>query len=139
MIFQALLIAALIGFAICLLGLPALGRGRKVAILTVVGVMLAFSIRPEWSTDAARLLGISRGVDLLFYISHLGLCLLAFMTFLKLRRLELRMTKLVRQLALEPGRAERLGEPGEQPPTPGAASFAGLGGARAPQARPEQP
>ena len=139
MIFQFLLVAVLIGFAIFLLRFPGLGRGRKITILTVVAVMLAFSIRPDWSTDAARLLGISRGVDLLFYISHLALFLLAFLTFLKLRRLEVRLTKLVRQLALEPGRSERLVATQRSMAGIANVSLAGIDGSHAAQSRPEQP
>lgn len=107
MTFQYVLVAVLLGFAAFVLRLGGLGRSRKAAILAVVAAMLAFSIWPEWSTDAARAVGISRGVDLLFYVSHLALFFLAFVTFLKLKRMEMRMTMLVRQLALEPGRAER--------------------------------
>lgn len=107
MTFQLLLVATLVGFAIFLLRFGGIGRTRKALILVVVVAMLVFAIRPEWSTTAARLVGISRGVDLLFYVSHLALLFCAFITFLKLKKMELRMTKLVRQLALEPGSAER--------------------------------
>ena len=105
MTFQYLLVAMLAGFAVYLVRLPGLGRARKGAILVLVASMLVFVIQPEWSTLAARWVGISRGVDLLFYLSHLALFLLAFVTFLKLKKMELRMTRLVRQLALEPSRA----------------------------------
>jgi hypothetical protein len=117
--FQYLLVAVLVGFAIFLVRLPGLGRGRKAAILVLVAAMLVFSIWPEWSTNAAKLVGISRGVDLLFYISHLVLFLLAFVFFLKLKKMEMRMTMLVRQLALEPGRAERQGRSARKGPSPG--------------------
>lgn len=106
MTFQYLLVAILVGFAIYLGRLPGLGRTRKAAIFVLLAAMLVFAIQPEWSTNAARRVGISRGVDLLFYLSHLVLFFLLFVTFLKLKQMELRMTKLVRQLALEPGRAE---------------------------------
>ena len=109
MTFQYLLVAVLVGFAIFLLRQPGLGRGSKASILLLVAAMLVFSIRPEWSTSAAKLMGISRGVDLLFYVSHLALFFIAFMFFLKLKKMEMRLTTLVRQLALEPGRVERRG------------------------------
>lgn len=117
MTFQHLLVAALLGFAVYLLRLPGIGRARKAAIFLLVAAMLVFAIQPEWSTDAARRVGISRGVDLLFYLSHLALFFLAFVTFLKLKKMELRMTRLVRQLALEPGRAaSRQGQPEQDGP-----------------------
>lgn len=106
MTFKYLLVAVLVGFTFYLVRLPGIGHARKGAILLLVAAMLVFAIEPEWSTHAARWVGISRGVDLLFYLSHLTLFFLAFMSFLKLKKMELRMTKLVRQLALEPGRAE---------------------------------
>lgn len=115
MTFQYLLVAALVGFAIYLGRLPGLGRTRKGAIFLLLVAMLVFAIRPEWSTNAAKWVGISRGVDLLFYLSHLMLFLLVFVTFLKLKQMELRMTKLVRQLALEPGRAESVRRAPELP------------------------
>ena len=107
MTFQYLLVVILVGFAIFLLRLPGLGRGSKASMLLLVAAMLVFSVRPEWSTTAARWLGISRGVDLLFYVSHLALFFLAFVFFLKLKKMEMRLTLLVRQIALEPGRQER--------------------------------
>jgi hypothetical protein len=52
----------------------------------------------------AQLVGVSRGVDLLFYLSHLTLFFLAFVYFLKFKSMEARFTKLVRQLALDRAR-----------------------------------
>jgi hypothetical protein len=68
--------------------------------------MLVFAIQPDWSTRVAELVGISRGVDLLFYLSHLMLLFIAFVYFLKFKQMETRFTKLVRQLALERARAD---------------------------------
>jgi hypothetical protein len=112
MTFKYLLVAVLVGFAFYLVRLSGIGRARKGAMLVVVAAMLVFAIEPEWSTLAARWVGISRGVDLLFYLSHLTLFLLAFMSFLRFKKMESRMTMLVQQLALEPSRAaSRRGAP----------------------------
>lgn len=105
MTFKYFLVAALLVFIVVLLRMPGIGSLRKSVIFALVAVMLLFAIRPDWSQSAAQSVGISRGVDLLFYLSHLALFLLAFMYFLKLKRMELRLTKLVRQIALEPGRS----------------------------------
>jgi len=87
-----------------LLLLPRVGYLRKGVIFAFVLVMLIFAIQPDWSTYVAHLVGISRGVDLLFYLTHLILLFIAFVYFLKLKEMELRFTKLVRELALEAAR-----------------------------------
>ena len=131
MTFKYFLVAALIGFSFYLLSLPSIGYLRKGVIFTFVAVMLTFAIQPDWSTDIAKIVGISRGVDLLFYVSHLTLFFIAFLYFLKLKKMELRVTKLVRQLALEPGRAGlHHGSPAwnAEPTIDGLSRGAGLGG-----------
>ena len=100
MTFKYFLVAVLISFIFYLLLLPRVGYLRKGVIFAFVLVMLIFAIQPDWSTYVAHRVGISRGVDLLFYLSHLMLLFIAFVYFLKLREMELRFTKLVRELAL---------------------------------------
>lgn len=120
MTFKYLLVAALIVFSVVLVRMPGIGSMRKGLIFALVAIMLVFAVRPEWSQSAAQAVGIARGVDLLFYLSHLTLFLLAFLAFLKLKRMELRMTKLVRQIALEPGRsASPSGSPAADEPQEG--------------------
>jgi small membrane protein len=104
MTFKYLLVAALIGFIFYLLLLRRLDGLRKAVISVVVLTMLVFAIQPDWSTSVAQLVGISRGVDLLFYLSHLTLFFFAFVYFLKFKNMEARFTKLVRQLALDRAR-----------------------------------
>ena len=105
MTFKYFLIAALIGFIFYLLLLPRLDHLRKGVIFVVVLTMLVFAIQPDWSTVVAQRVGVSRGVDLLFYLSHLILFFFAFVYFLKFKKMEARFTKLVRQLALERARS----------------------------------
>jgi hypothetical protein len=73
MTFKYFLVAVLIGFIFYLLLLRRLDVLRKAVISVVVLTMLVFAIQPDWSTSVAHLVGISRGVDLLFYLSHLTL------------------------------------------------------------------
>lgn len=105
MIFQYFLLGLL---GLCLVYVMALPR-QALMLKAFVGVlllaMLAFTIRPEWSTAAARLVGIGRGVDLLFYLSHLMLFFIAFRYYLRFREMEMKLTRLVRQLALDGARA----------------------------------
>jgi len=105
MTFKYFLVAVLIGFIFYLLLLPRLDVLRKAVISMVVMTMLVFAIQPDWSTSVAQHVGISRGVDLLFYLSHLTLFFFAFVYFLKFKNMEARFTKLVRQLALDRARA----------------------------------
>jgi hypothetical protein len=105
MTFKYFLVAALIGFIFYLLLLRRLDGLRKAVISVVVLTMLVFAIQPDWSTSVAQYVGISRGVDLLFYLSHLTLFFFAFVYFLKFKNMEARFTKLVRQLALDRARA----------------------------------
>ena len=104
MTFKYFLVAVLISFIFYLLLLPRVGYLRKGVIFAFVLVMLIFAIQPDWSTYVAHRVGISRGVDLLFYLTHLMLLFIAFVYFLKLKEMELRFTKLVRELALEAAR-----------------------------------
>lgn len=105
MTFKYFLVAVLIGFIFYLLLLPRLDLLRKGVIALVVVTMLVFAIQPDWSTDVAHSVGVSRGVDLLFYLSHLTLFFVAFVYFLKFKKMEARFTKLVRELALDRARS----------------------------------
>jgi small membrane protein len=104
MIFKYILLGLLAAFLFYVLLLPRQSLLRKGFVLSFVALMLAFTINPEWSTALAQSVGVSRGVDLLFYLSHLVLFFIAFMYYLKFRELELRFTMLVRELALDAAR-----------------------------------
>lgn len=104
MTFKYFLIAVLVGFIFYLILLPRLDVIRKGVIFIVVLTMLIFAVQPDWSTEVANRVGVTRGVDLLFYLAHLTLFFVAFVYFLKFKKMEARVTKLVRQLALEQSR-----------------------------------
>jgi hypothetical protein len=104
MTFKYILLAILGAFLLYVLMLPRRTVLRKGFILLFIATMLVFTVKPEWSSVIANLVGVGRGVDLLFYLSHLVLFYIAFMYYLKFKDMELRFTKLVRQLALEAAR-----------------------------------
>jgi small membrane protein len=106
MIFKYILITLLVLFLGYFLLLPRKAVFRKSFVLAFVALMMVFTVKPEWSTDIAQSVGVSRGVDLLFYSSHMVLFFVAFMYYLKFKDLELRLSKLVRQLALDAARTE---------------------------------
>ena len=62
--------------------------------------MVVFSINPDLSTAIANYLGVGRGADLLFYLSHLVLFFIAFMYYLKFKDMEIRFAQLVRHIAI---------------------------------------
>lgn len=101
MTFQYLLLAVLGLFLVYVLAMPRQALLRKGFVLLFVITMLVFTAKPEWSTALAQMVGISRGVDLLFYLSHLVLFFIAFMYYLKFKDVELRLTTLVRNIALD--------------------------------------
>jgi hypothetical protein len=71
------------------------------------GVAIA---EPEITAVMARALGIARGADLVFYLAILGMFVGFFVTYLRLRRVDAELTRIVRELALrnakEPERRE---------------------------------
>jgi hypothetical protein len=75
--------------------------GREVAVWTVfwVGVAAAV-IFPRFTDVIAAAVGVSRGADLLVYLSVIGLFFVAFKIIVRLDQLERDLTKLVRGLAL---------------------------------------
>lgn len=90
---------------------------RKQALLQVIffAIMAAamlFTLLPDLSTRIANLLGIGRGVDLIIYMSLLGLtmtCLLLYLRILKLQRM---LTEVVRGQALREAEAPTSPEAG---------------------------
>jgi hypothetical protein len=56
--------------------------------------------RPELTVTVAHTLGIARGADLVFYLAILGMFVGFFAVYVRLRRFETEMTRIVRELAL---------------------------------------
>jgi small membrane protein len=79
---------------------------------SLVWIGSATAIRwPDLTVRAARLVGIGRGADLVLYLA-VGVMLVGFfLVFLRLRRIEEDLTKIVRALALQ-----KPYEPTETPP-----------------------
>jgi hypothetical protein len=72
----------------------------RVAYLALALFGLALVANPEWTNSAARLLGVGRGADLMFYF-FIVFCLFHFVTTAStIRRLQRDVTTLTRELAL---------------------------------------
>lgn len=70
---------------------------------------------PEITAVFARMLGISRGADLVFYCGILAMFAGFFVVYMKLRRVDKHLTVLVRQLAILEARQQG-DEPGDRAP-----------------------
>jgi len=61
---------------------------------------IALVIRPDWSSDAAKFLGVGRGADLILYIwTAISILVLANIHF-RLRSFQAKMTALTREIAI---------------------------------------
>jgi hypothetical protein len=56
--------------------------------------------RPSITSSIARFLGIGRGADLVFYCGILGMLLGFFFMYVRMKRLEAQITKVVRHIAI---------------------------------------
>ncbi|MEO1448346.1 MAG: DUF2304 domain-containing protein [Bacteroidota bacterium] len=62
---------------------------------------LVFVVFQDSSTYIAQLLGVGRGVDLLMYLSILGLGMMVLLLYLRLVQVEEKLVQLTREKALE--------------------------------------
>jgi hypothetical protein len=67
-------------------------------VLWIGGAVLV--ARPELTAILARALGIGRGTDLVFYFAILGMVFGFFTVYVRMRRIEADMTRIVRELAI---------------------------------------
>jgi hypothetical protein len=65
---------------------------------------------PDVLVQIAHLLGIGRGADLVLYLSILFMFVAVFLSYLRFRRLEEQMTRIVRHLAIREAEAEARAE-----------------------------
>jgi hypothetical protein len=84
------------------------GRGlllaKRLFALVLFLVLVALVLFPDVSNYAAHHLGVGRGVDLLFYLSHLFLLLLIVSLWRRMAGLADTVTKLSRRFAIETAR-----------------------------------
>jgi hypothetical protein len=72
--------------------------GLVIALCFIVAALMV--IRPALATRVANLVGIGRGVDLIFYVSIPGLALMVLLLLARTRDLDLKLTAMVRENAL---------------------------------------
>lgn len=73
----------------------------RILVSLILIAALVFTIDLESSTELARLLGIGRGVDLVIYLSLLGLTVSSILLYLRTVKLEAMLTELARNQAIE--------------------------------------
>lgn len=73
----------------------------KLGLGVIFLLALTITIVPDASTLVANALGIVRGVDLIIYLSLLGLLSACLLLYLRVMELERKLTALVRTQALE--------------------------------------
>ena len=71
--------------------------------------------RPQLTVTLANALGIARGADLVFYLAILGMLVGFFAVFVRMRRFETEMTRVVRELALRAPSGSAEGKRSEAP------------------------
>ena len=69
-------------------------------ILLIFGAAVLLVVRPTLANKMARMVGIGRGADLIFYVAIPGVALLALLLFVRTRELSLKITAIVRENAL---------------------------------------
>ena len=69
------------------------------ALLSCLALVLV--ILPDLTTDLARLLGVGRGTDLLFYVVFFAVVHIFLLLYLRTRKLERKLTESIRALAIQ--------------------------------------
>jgi hypothetical protein len=72
----------------------------RLIILIIGSLGLLMALVPEWSNLVANAVGVGRGVDLVIYLSIIGLVFLWLSLYTKIRDVETLQTQLVRNLAI---------------------------------------
>lgn len=103
MLAQVLFVAAVLVITMALWRSRETARGkawkRIVLVLFALFVVLAI-LFPDLTTDAANLIGIGRGTDLLSYLTAFVVLIMALLVHLRFHRLDQRLAIVTRELAL---------------------------------------
>lgn len=73
---------------------------KRILLILFAGFVIWTVLFPDTATEIANLIGIGRGTDLIAYLTAFSLMFLALLVYLKFRRLDNRLAKLTRELAL---------------------------------------
>ena len=101
MTMKYLLALPLIVVFLYILTLPKYQIQSKIFVLVFVTLLLMFALLPDLSTVIANYVGVGRGSDFLFYISHLLIFFILFKFYLTILNLKASMNELVQKMALQ--------------------------------------
>lgn len=110
MIIRLLLIASVLAMLVVMLRATGSARQmaiRRIALLCFAAAWVAAVLSPSALTSAANVAGVGRGTDLLLYVLVVAVLLMAVGLNQRIGRLEERLLRLTRELALQS--AERRG------------------------------
>ena len=75
-----------------------LGR-LLVLMFGVAGIVMASA--PDWTTKLANVIGVGRGVDLLFYLALIAIVFICLLLYSKIRDLETSYANLIRTISID--------------------------------------
>ena len=73
----------------------------RIGLLLIFAVIAITIFNPDFLQKFASLLGVGRGADLLVYMTALGLFASSLLIFVKIREVERKVTRIVREIALK--------------------------------------
>jgi hypothetical protein len=79
-------------------------------VLLCFGGASLLVMRPNIATRIAWMVGVGRGVDLIFYLALPGLLMLIFLLFARTRELNAKLTVAIREFAIRDARVPPRGE-----------------------------
>jgi len=80
-------------------------------VMVCFGFATLLIFRPLVATRLAHAVGIGRGVDLIFYLAIPGLALLLLLLFSRTRELNMKLTAVIRELAISNARVQSESDP----------------------------
>lgn len=101
---QLLLLGAIVGLALYFLSNRRKARakaGVKIGFVLFILTTVWAILRPDDLTVIARMLGVSRGTDLLLYVLVVAFMFVTLSTYVRFREQELRYARLARAIALQ--------------------------------------
>ena len=101
---QLLLLGAIVGLALYFLSNRRKARakaGVKIGFVLFILTTVWAILRPDDLTVLARMLGVSRGTDLLLYVLVVAFMFVTLSTYVRFREQELRYARLARAIALQ--------------------------------------
>ncbi len=97
---QPILILLLLGFLVKVFVHFRSRLAERFLVLANVTLAVVLILMPQWTTRIAHLLGVERGVDVVIYLSIVGLLYLCLVLYLRIRQLHDKLTDLARAYAL---------------------------------------